>query len=183
MLPNCTCMHNCSCPPSAVLSPAAHHVLFPLIQLVCRQLLGDDFYREGWSRDSLLDLQLQVECEMPNSNLHDFRGRAGVKHAEDTMDKMVPVQMSQMLLRGCMLKNSHCVYGLVVYTGPETRIQMNTTAAPLKVGSFDHFLNMQVAILICGQVALCILCAVLSYYWREAEVRGVRGAWHLVLAY
>jgi phospholipid-translocating ATPase len=136
----------------------------------CRQVLDDDFYVAGWSRDSLLGLQLQVECELPNSNLHNFRGRVGLKHVEDVKEKLVPIQMSQMLLRGCMLKNSHFVYGLVVYTGPETRIQMNSAAAPHKVGSFDHFLNMQVAILICGQVTLCILCAVMNYYWREAEV-------------
>lgn len=52
--------------------------------------------------------------------------------------------MNQMLLRGCMLKNSHSILGLVVYTGKDTRIQMNSAAAPLKIGSFDHFLNMQV---------------------------------------
>jgi len=42
--------------------------------------------------------------------------------------------MNEMLLRGCMLKNSHYVAGLVVYTGKETRIQMNAAKTPLKVG-------------------------------------------------
>ena len=79
--------------------------------------------------------------------------------------------MNQMLLRGCMLKNSQFVLGLVVYTGSETRIQMNSAVAPLKIGSFDHFLNMQVAILILAQVMLCILCAILNFLWRENEVR------------
>lgn len=45
-----------------------------------------------------------------------------------------PVTMSEMLLRGCMLKNSHYVVGMVVYTGKETRIQMNAARTPLKVG-------------------------------------------------
>ena len=117
---------------------------------------------------------MQVECEFPNNNLHNFRGRVGIKKPgkDAHFEKIMPIQMSQMLLRGCMLKNSHYIYGLVVYTGSETRIQMNSAAAPLKIGSFDHFLNMQVAILICGQVLLCILCAVLSYAWRETEVRA-----------
>ena len=35
------------------------------------------------------------------------------------------VTMNEMLLRGCMLKNSGYIVGLVVYTGKETRIQMN----------------------------------------------------------
>ena len=42
--------------------------------------------------------------------------------------------MNEMLLRGCMLKNSNYVLGLVVYTGKESRIQMNAAATPNKVG-------------------------------------------------
>lgn len=47
----------------------------------------------------------------------------------------VPVTMNEMLLRGCMLKNSGFITGLVVYTGKETRIQMNAAKTPLKVGA------------------------------------------------
>lgn len=47
----------------------------------------------------------------------------------------VPVTMNEMLLRGCMLKNSGFVTGLVVYTGRETRIQMNAAKTPLKIGA------------------------------------------------
>ena len=137
-------------------------------------MLDDEFYpkADGWKEEDLLRLQLQVECEFPNSNLHNFRGRVGVMQPDQkgAKEKLVPISMSQMLLRGCMLKNSHFIYGLVVYTGAETRIQMNSAAAPLKIGSFDHFLNMQVAVLICGQVLLCLICALLNYSWRETEV-------------
>ena len=47
---------------------------------------------------------------------------------------MVPVSINELLLRGCTLKNSGFILGLVVYTGPETRIQMNSTAPPRKQG-------------------------------------------------
>ena len=43
--------------------------------------------------------------------------------------------MNEMLLRGCMLKNSNYVLGLVVYTGAESRIQMNAAKTPSKVGT------------------------------------------------
>ena len=119
----------------------------------------------------VLNLSLDVEAEFPNSNLHNFRGRVRVKQNEKDLGRVIPITMNQMLLRGCMLKNSQFVLGLVVYTGSETRIQMNSAAAPLKIGSFDHFLNMQVAILILAQVMLCILCAILNFLWRENEVR------------
>jgi phospholipid-transporting ATPase len=139
--------------------------------VLCSQVLDEDFYQHGWTEQNIFNLMMELECEKPNSNLHNFRGRISFKANDQDTPRMVPISMSQMLLRGCMLKNSQYILGLVVYTGAETRIQMNSAAAPLKVGSFDHFLNMQVAILIMGQTCLCILCAVLKYTWRETEVR------------
>jgi magnesium-transporting ATPase (P-type) len=156
------------CSPRDALEDHARFIVFA----ICRQVLDEDFYHDGWTENDVFDLDLELECEKPNSNLHNFRGRISIiKGGDKRKPKIVPISMSQMLLRGCLLKNSHYIFGLVVYTGAETRIQMNSAAAPLKIGSFDHFLNMQVAILIMGQTLLCILCAVLKYIWRESEVR------------
>lgn len=38
------------------------------------------------------------------------------------------------------------VYGLVVYTGEETRIQMNNRKVPFKNGAYNSFLNLQIAL-------------------------------------
>ncbi len=46
----------------------------------------------------------------------------------------MPVTINEILLRGCTLKNSGRAYGVVVYTGPESRIQMNAAEPPRKVG-------------------------------------------------
>lgn len=52
--------------------------------------------------------------------------------------KRFPVTMNEVLLRGCMLRNSDFVHGMVIYTGPETRIQKNAAKTPLKVGAYLH---------------------------------------------
>lgn len=75
--------------------------------------------------------------------------------------------MNEMLLRGCMLKNSNRIIGLVVYTGKETRIQMNAAKTPLKVGSFDRFLNLQIGLVILMQMSLCLFCAIANYVWQR----------------
>jgi magnesium-transporting ATPase (P-type) len=54
---------------------------------------------------------------------------------------------------------------LVVYAGKATRIQMNATKTPLKVGSFDRFLNLQISLVILLQMAMCVFLAVMSYVW------------------
>lgn len=47
----------------------------------------------------------------------------------------MPVDMSGVLLRGTTLKNSGRIAGLVVYTGGESRIQMNAAPPPRKRGA------------------------------------------------
>jgi magnesium-transporting ATPase (P-type) len=60
--------------------------------------------------------------------------------APPTPSVEVAVTMNEMLLRGCTLKNSGEIVGLVVYTGKQTRIQMNATKTPLKIGGFPGLL-------------------------------------------
>ena len=50
----------------------------------------------------------------------------------------VPVTIDEVLLRGCTLKNSGRIAGLVVYTGAESRIQMNAAKPPRKGGAVLH---------------------------------------------
>eukprot|EP00884_Botryococcus_braunii_P002411 jgi/Botrbrau1/12170/Bobra.0186s0078.1 len=44
---------------------------------------------------------------------------------------------------------------------------MNSAKTPNKVGSYDHFLNFQIAFVIVLQMAMCIFCAVASLVWRN----------------
>ena len=132
---------------------------------------------ENVTIENLLDLDLTLRAEPPNSNLHTFKGTVTLRnHVYDTlnnasgvsMDKPyieIPVTMNEMLLRGCTLKNSNHIVGLVVYAGKQTRIQRNATKTPLKVGSFDRFLNFQISLVILMQLAMCIVLAVLNYVW------------------
>ncbi|KAK9810005.1 hypothetical protein WJX72_003251 [[Myrmecia] bisecta] len=109
-----------------------------------------------------------LECEPPNANLHRFTGRFTSLLSEPGLDgRVIPVTVNEMLLRGCMLKNTGYVLGLVVYTGSETRIQMNAAKTPNKVGSYDIFLNLQICLIIVLQIAMCLFCAIASYIWRR----------------
>ena len=115
--------------------------------------------RNDMSMKDLLDLDLTLKAEPPNRNLHKFQGNIKVRNhlykdlpispgskkklwetAQDSSDEKpyieMAVTMNEMLLRGCTLKNSNEIVGLVVYTGKETRIQKNSIKTPLKVGKF-----------------------------------------------
>jgi len=117
------------------------------------------------SIESLRDVQLTLRAESPNINLHNFKGTISCRRRASDESSTIPTTMNEMLLRGCTLKNSNYIVGLVVYAGKATRIQMNATKTPLKVGSFDRFLNLQISLVILLQMAMCVFLAVMSYVW------------------
>ncbi len=68
-----------------------------------------------------------IECEAPNRNLYEFMGnlRADAKPP-------IPLSPDQLLLRGARLKNTRWTFGVVIYTGHDTKLMKNTNKAPLK---------------------------------------------------
>ncbi len=58
-----------------------------------------------------------VKCEPPNSRLYHFTGNLEMPGAVGGEKLVVPVPPAAILLRGCSLRNTHKVYGLVLYAG------------------------------------------------------------------
>lgn len=53
----------------------------------------------------------------------------------DAAEHQLPLTADNLLLRGCSLRKTDWVVGVVVYTGIESRIMMNRTPSPRKVSS------------------------------------------------
>ena len=120
----------------------------------------------------VVKLAARIVCEQPNANMHRFQGRVDVVERGANPQQPIaslPLSMDNILLRGCRLKNSNFVIGVALYAGGDTRIMKNTRRAPYKTGAFDRFLNVQIAILIIVQMALCAGMAAGSVLWRRSH--------------
>lgn len=62
-----------------------------------------------------------VDCENPNDMLYRFEG-----NLELNGGNLVSLGPDQILLRGSSLRNTEYIYGLVVFTGHETKIMKNS---------------------------------------------------------
>ena len=62
-----------------------------------------------------------------------------------------------MLLRGSKLRNTSWVYGLVVYTGAESKLMMNSTKAPLKSSRVEKVTNYQIVFLFLILVVISLI--------------------------
>ncbi|KAI9029999.1 hypothetical protein CLU79DRAFT_695464 [Phycomyces nitens] len=110
-----------------------------------------------------------IESEPPHVNLYQYSGvlrweieevdeaattRSGVQH-----QKSDPVTYNNMLLRGCVLRNTEWVICMVVYTGAETKIMLNSGQTPSKRSKMAKGTNPHV---IANFVILAIMCIVSS---------------------
>ena len=59
-----------------------------------------------------------------NTGSADNTGSAG--NAGKTHDVMETITIRNLLLRGCILKNTTCVYGAVISAGRDTKVEFTT---------------------------------------------------------
>lgn len=102
-------------------------------------------------------MQGRVECEGPNNRLYDFVGNITLQ-----TQKSVPVGPEQVLLRGAHLRNTQWIFGLVVYTGHDSKLMQNSTAAPIKRSNVDHTTNIQILFLF-GLLLVLALCSTIGF--------------------
>ncbi|KAL3018181.1 hypothetical protein AAZX31_05G014900 [Glycine max] len=67
-----------------------------------------------------------IKCEDPNANLYTFVGSMELE------DQQYPLAPQQLLLRDSKLRNTDFVYGVVIFTGHDTKVMQNATDPPSK---------------------------------------------------
>ncbi|CAA21897.1 P-type ATPase [Schizosaccharomyces pombe] len=93
----------------------------------------------------------EVKSEQPNNNLYTFDATLKLLPS----DRELPLSPDQLLLRGAQLRNTPWVYGIVVFTGHESKLMKNTTETPIKRTSVEKQVNSQILFLLCIFVFLC----------------------------
>ena len=90
-----------------------------------------------------------IESEPPTANLYSYSALARWETKNPDFPKenasfSEPISIDSLLLRGCNLKNTKWVIGVVVFTGKETKIMMNSGITPSKRSRITRNLNSYV---------------------------------------
>lgn len=96
-----------------------------------------------------------LRSEQPNNSLYTYEGTLDLV-TDQGIPKQVPLGPDQVLLRGAQLRNTPWVYGLTVFTGHETKLMRNATAAPIKRTAVERQVNIQIVFLFILLLALSI---------------------------
>ncbi|XP_042840947.1 phospholipid-transporting ATPase IB isoform X3 [Panthera tigris] len=116
------------------------------------------------TREVLMKLSGTIECEGPNRHLYDFTGNLHVDGKSP-----VPLGPDQILLRGTQLRNTQWVFGIVVYTGHDTKLMQNSTKAPLKRSNVEKVTNVQILVLFGILLVMALVSSVGALYWNGSQ--------------
>ncbi|XP_045203321.2 probable phospholipid-transporting ATPase IA isoform X3 [Mercenaria mercenaria] len=119
------------------------------------------------NKEDLSELTGTIECEPPNRHLLDFVG-----NIRPSRRQAIPLGPDQLLLRGAMLRNTNWIFGIVVYTGPESKLMLNSTSAPLKRSNVEKVTNLQILFLFGILLLLSLICTVANLIWSGQHKDG-----------
>lgn len=115
----------------------------------------------------LLDLVGHLMTEPPNQLVQSFSGLLFLQGLLNP--RGVPVDAKSFLLRGSTLRNTKWVYGLVVYTGHDTKLVQNLRKTPSKRSRVEVTANFLLLIVF----GVLFFAAALSAIIRAVYVKGV----------
>ncbi|XP_071725198.1 phospholipid-transporting ATPase 1-like [Rutidosis leptorrhynchoides] len=100
-----------------------------------------------------------VKCEQPNRNIYGFQATMEIE------GKRLSLGPSNIILRGCELKNTSWAIGVVVYAGRETKAMLNNSGAPSKRSRLETLMNFEILILSSFLAILCTIVATCAGVW------------------
>lgn len=108
-----------------------------------------------------------IECDAPNPHLYVFRGTMHYENFDEhgqlvNPDEKEAITNDNVLLRGCTLRNTKWIIGVVIYTGAETKIVLNSGVTPEKKSKISRELNLSVVINFILLFLLCFISGVIN---------------------
>ncbi|OAY73026.1 Phospholipid-transporting ATPase 1 [Ananas comosus] len=100
-----------------------------------------------------------IRCERPNRNIYGFNANLEID------SRRVSLGPSNIVLRGCELKNTAWAVGVVVYAGSETKVMLNSSGAPSKKSRLENHMNRETILLSLILIAMCSIVCILSGVW------------------
>ncbi|XP_052238841.1 phospholipid-transporting ATPase ID-like isoform X1 [Dreissena polymorpha] len=96
----------------------------------------------------------EIVCEPPNNRLPKFEGKMTWKGETYSLDN------DKILLRGCVLRNTQWCYGLVIFSGHESKLMMNCGKSIFKRTNIDRLMNTLIIGIFIFLLSMCLICTI-----------------------
>ena len=116
----------------------------------------------------------QIKMEHPNNVIDNFEGR--IDMGKFGVEVAQPMNVA---LRGCVLRNTEWIIGIVVNTGHDTKVMMSSRETEPKTSVLDKLVSTQIGRIIMLLMLFCFMGAIGSTAWRtENQAQNI---WYLSL--
>ncbi|KAG6475120.1 putative phospholipid-transporting ATPase 9 [Zingiber officinale] len=95
-----------------------------------------------------------IKCEDPNANLYTYVGTI------EYGDQQYSLSPQQLLLRDSKLRNTDYIYGVVVFTGHDTKVMQNATNPPSKRSKIERLMGRLIYFLMASLVLISVIGSV-----------------------
>ena len=109
----------------------------------------------------MLNIEGEIQCERPNAAIYNFEGVMKLK------DSSYSLECENLLLRGMSVKNTENCYGLVIFTGHETKVMKNSEEAKYKLSRLEIAANKTILMIFVIQILMALFFGILSYFVRK----------------
>lgn len=122
------------------------------------------------SADEILEkYRIHIECDAPGKDLFYFDGvlklEKAIPDGTDASTVDTSLTMDNLILRGSDSRNSEWTIGLVIYTGKETKIAMNSANVPLKRSFVEKTLDTMFVLVLMLLFGISIACTLGNNNW------------------
>ncbi|KZV76767.1 phospholipid-translocating P-type ATPase [Peniophora sp. CONT] len=101
-----------------------------------------------------------VDSEPPHANLYLYNATLRYNDPRTGEPKQEGVTINELLLRGCTLRNTPWVIGLVAFTGADSKIMLNGGQTPSKRSKIEKETNFNVIVNFVILMIMCIVSAI-----------------------
>ena len=110
--------------------------------------------------------RLRIDMDKPEVNMFRLNGAALTleEAGHDGEPAIHPITLENTLLRGCVLKNTAWVVGIVAFTGLDTKIIANSGGTPSKRSRVEKQMNPQVLLNLFILGIIGMVCAIVDHY-------------------
>jgi phospholipid-transporting ATPase len=110
--------------------------------------------------EEIMRVRGKIKCNKPNSDLAKFNGKV-----ELNSQYSFPLSIKQFLFKGTILKNTKWAIGVVIYTGKDTKIVLNSQKGAPKQSHLEKTINNLIGLIFLFQICLCVILGILNSSW------------------
>ena len=129
----------------------------------------------------------EIKWQEPNEFLYKFEGALKFKPPKtdqiESFENMegeyvnAPLTANQLLLRGSCLRNTDYIYGIVVYTGHDSKIMKNSPSWRNKLSKIEKKTNILIIFVFLIQISIWIFASLYQTTWNHSNKEGTN--WYL----